>query len=157
MERNEKNIEKYDIKLDEEDPGSACGFYVWNKPTIFIDESDNRYEEAIKMKKNTGISMDETWSLYDLISVFMVPRLKAFKAQSKRLEGHPFDVKNFDEWEKILDKMIFAFNAALYNDWKAPKEYLEKYESEKEALQKYNEDIQEGLNLFAKHYFDLWW
>jgi len=59
--------------------------------------------------------------------------------------------------EKILDKMIFAFNAALYNDWKAPKEYLEKYESEKEALQKYNEDIQEGLNLFAKHYFDLWW
>ena len=49
-----------------------------------------------------------------------------------------------DKWNTIMDKMIYSFGAIMNDDF----------------LYKYDQDewnrIQEGLDLFAKHYTSLW-
>jgi hypothetical protein len=153
---------KYDIQPFKNDK-QCKGFYVWNKPTFFINKSDDRYESMIKEKKETGISRDETWNLYTNISIFLVPRLKLFQEQQESIGGHPNCFKTYEEWYETLNKMIFAFESYLKDDFYIPDEYLQKYkqynevEQEQYAREAYWNDVQEGINLFAKYFGCLWW
>ena len=97
-------MSKFDLVVDSETGKS--GFYVWNKPTVYVDESDDRYSEYVKEKEETGISPEETWSLCDSIAIFLVPRLKAFKEETI---GYPVEFSSIEEWEAVLDKMIYSF------------------------------------------------
>ena len=71
---------------------------------------------------------------------------------SKDQESTPFDFIDeevetkylTDKWNTIMDKMIYSFGV-IKNDG-----LFEKYDEEE-----WNR-IQEGLNLFAKHYTSLW-
>jgi len=61
--------------------------------------------------------------------------------------------KGHEQWDVILDKMIFAFDHVLDESWK--------YEfssgvSDLVFNPKVEEKIQEGLNLFGKYYLHLW-
>lgn len=132
----EKN---YDLELDE----GYKGFYEWNKQVCFLDKEDERYIEYKKYKEENGISPDQTWSLFNNICIFMIPRLKEFK---KRTICYPVGV-TFQEWQKILDKMIEAFE--LSNS-----DLLSLNQKKRKKLQK---KIEEGLDLFRKYFFDLWW
>lgn len=150
---------KYDIKYDNE---KVKGFYVWNKPTFFVKKDDDRYETLIKQKADTGISEDETWDLRTNIAIFLIPRLKLFKDIQNDFGGYPGCFKNKEEWHEILDKIIFAFEAHLKDDFYVPDKYLEKYseydyDRTSKARDDYWTDIQEGLNLFAKYFGCFWW
>lgn len=142
---------KYDIKGNV-DSTLKPGFYVWNKATFFIKKNDNRYDDAVDYKKEHGFSLDETWDLRTNIALFLVPRLKAFKEVKA---GYPSCFKNEKEWNKMLDKIIFAFESYLEDDFYVPEKYVKKYKDN--ARDKYWEDVQEGLNLFAQWYGSLWW
>ena len=131
--------DKFDIVVDP-DTGKS-GFYVWNKPTVYVDESDDRYSEYVKEKEETGISSEETWSLCDQAAIFLAPRLKAFKENA---QGFPTEFKSMEEWEAVLDKMIFAFESFVSDNY---------HEFSDEDLKR----IDEGLQLFAKYFRDLWW
>lgn len=154
---------KYDIQPYKSD--KRCkGFYVWNKPTFFINKKDKRYNSMLVEKKETGMSRDETWDLKTNIAVFLVPRLKLFKEEQQNIGGHPGCFENKEEWYKILDKMIFAFEAQLKDDFYIPDEYLKKYakdeydEAGKAAAENaYWTDINEGIKLFAEYFCCLWW
>lgn len=152
---------KYDLPLGF---GSKHkGFYVWNKPTCFIKKDDDRYSTFIQNKKETGISPDETWSLYHNIAVFLVPRLKLFKERQANIGGHPGCFDKQEDWLNVLDKIIWSFEQYLIQEMDiAPNSYFTKYpESDPDRFSKaytdFITDIQEGLHLFAEYFGCLWW
>lgn len=57
----------------------------------------------------------DLWNLDKTISIFILKHLIAFR-KMKRF-GYPPELKGMAEWNKILDKMIFAFeNDTKYED-----------------------------------------
>lgn len=82
----------------------------------------------------------DTFSLDYSLAKIILPRLKRFREITI---GVPSDMEA-DSWTRELDKMIAAFEfAGSEARWLAKPEEFDKH--------------QEGLELFAKHYFSLWW
>ena len=77
------------------------------------------------------------------IAKFALPRLQEFKYFHK---SHP-SVLSLDEWFEVIDKIIKAFQLIIEKE--------DNVLNIKQAIQNDNE-IQIGLQLFAKHYADLW-
>ncbi|MBQ7489799.1 MAG: hypothetical protein IJT51_04695 [Bacteroidales bacterium] len=93
----------------------------------------------------------ETWNLDVTVAKFILPRLKRFKEVNN---GYPCELTP-EGWDQVIEKMIYAFEHSEYEDLDYDgKSWLELHEAEKkEILCK----ITEGLNLFARHFFDLCW
>lgn len=60
-----------------------------------------------------------------------------------------------EQWNAVLDKMIWAFHEIAFEPGEN-KYYPEGGEYDHIGLMKYNDRLQEGLDLFAKHYMSLW-
>jgi len=118
------------------------------KKPLYIGKGDQRYEKHLKRLKATGICDTEMWSLDATIAEFILPRLKRFKEVNN---GYPscFTEK---KWNEILDKMIFAFEWAMEDVDISVHADLSKKEN-KLGWKKY----EEGMNLFAENFMDLWW
>ena len=84
---------------------------------------------------------DNIWDLNVCIAKFIYPKLKEFKESPK---GCPMELTP-EEWDKILDKMIRAFEAYAKSEGDIWEWSGEEYTM---AI--------EGLNLFGKWFFDLW-
>ncbi len=61
--------------------------------------------------------------------------------------SYPHSFKNYEEWHKVLDKIIYSFDIIANG-----KEMYAKNTNWQEQSSK----LQEGLDLFAKHFRDLW-
>jgi len=87
-----------------------------------------------------GWSDDETFSLDYSLAKLILPRLKRFRELTI---GVPSGMTP-QEWHHILDQMIDAFEFASGDDyWNAtPEDYQQHHQ---------------GFDLFAKHYYALWW
>ena len=94
-----------------------------------------------------GFSDYQLWSLDDTISRFVYPRLKRFKEGNISFPGGCI---NEDEWDKILDKMILAFQLHS-TQWEWDTEV-----GNDECNRRYD-IICEGMELFGKHFMNLWW
>ena len=92
-----------------------------------------------KKKRNKSIYRD-TWNLDWAIAKFIHPRLVRFKEVTN---CHPCLLSE-QEWDDVLDKMIKAFELIITKD-------LWSISAEEEK------QINDGLDLFRKWYFDLWW
>ena len=66
--------------------------------------------------------------------------LKSFKKCN--INSYPGNLSGTEEWHGIIDKMIYSFEIIANDDIVA------------QINQK--EEIQEGLDLFAKYFMDLW-
>ena len=125
------------------------------------------------MKKHRlYVNPKETWSLDVNLAKYIIPRLKKFK---KLNNGYPGigEMNTPEKWDEALDKMIQAFEYVIDLDeyWLDDPRYdytdimfsdnKELYEGVIEN--KRTEDIRrlaainEGLQLFAKYYMNLWW
>lgn len=100
-------------------------------------------------KINAYVNPKETWSLDTTIAKYILPRLKLFKKLNNGYPQGRYGIQTMEDWNKQLDKMIEAFDFAAnkFEGW----EY-----SEEELNEKY-EMFEEGMELFSKAYFDLWW
>lgn len=104
------------------------------------------------------------------IAKFVLPRLKEFR---KVANGYPLSLEKFEDWEKILDKMIQSFELVLDDsdsDFDVKASYVVKDgkkvikdESSTDEAKAYidyfkekEKKIQEGLDLFAKYFQELW-
>lgn len=96
------------------------------------------------------INPRETWSLDVTLAEHIYPRLVLFK---KLNNGYPTCFETIDEWNEVLDKMIFAFKKLAENHWFFSIQEAD-WKQKEEQLWK---QIGEGLDLFAKYYTDLWW
>ena len=84
--------------------------------------------------------IEEVWNTNNTIAQFIVPRLQAFKALDKH--GYSPAFNDMKEWDKAIQKMIDAFELMKYAG----------------ATHTADEDktISEGLELFCKHFRNLW-
>ena len=108
-----------------------------------INESDKRWEEFKHQRLDHGFDDSELWNLESTIAKFIYPRIKEFAENHVGYPGHLTEEK----WQEILDKITKAFR--LYIDH----EYLYSFKEENEKIEK---QINEGLRLFAKYFWNLW-
>ena len=104
-----------------------------------LSEHDNRIPMFLEQHKERGFDDTELWNLDQTIISFMLPRLKRFKDMAV---GYPSDLTS-DKWNDTLQKMINAFELI-----------------KKDNLVYSDEDniiIELGLDLFTKHFLDLWY
>ena len=88
-----------------------------------------------------GWDDSDTWDLDSTLAWWLVPRLKRFKELTNGYPGGLTEKK----WDEILDKIICAFSLISKEQWD--------WETDKEKVRQ----VDEGLDLFRKWYFDLWW
>lgn len=110
------------------------------------------------------IDVEELYDLDITIARFVLPRLIAFKQHSE----HPPRLNiSSEEWNAILDKMIYAFDRiACQTEEDTPeyKAYIKAIWNNEEDLADLKREakaslkpISEGLSLFHKYYRSLWW
>lgn len=106
------------------------------KAPLYLEKNDKRYKKHMSQLRQNGFSDSETWALYSVIAEFTLPRLKRFREIEV---DYPSNLKNREEWNKILDKMIAYFQSVVNDD---------------ENMQNEHE---QGLKWFCEYYRDLWW
>lgn len=111
-------------------------FYRW---LLYSDKK--RSVRFLYQRLTRGWDDSDTWSLDQPLAKLIAPRLRRFR---EIYNGHPTDLTEA-EWNARLDKMIAAFEWYASDDRWGPNEF--------ENLEKH----QEGIDLFAKHYMQLWW
>lgn len=104
-------------------------------------ENESRKNMFLKQFKENGFSDADTWSMDTSISQYIVPMLKRFKQLTN---GYP-QGETEKTWKKKIDIMIKGFT--LIADG-------EQYCCNDKKKMKQMED---GLDLFRKHFFSLWW
>lgn len=102
-----------------------------------------RYLKDKPRKIQVKIDNWDTWDAYVSLSYIILPLLKEFR---KTLNGHPGTL-TMEEWESIVDKMIFAFENILDDE-------VETFNIE--VLNEVMPKRQEGLELFGKYFEALW-
>jgi len=101
-----------------------------------LDKQDERIHKYIDMYNTQGFEPTECWNLDNTIAKFITPRLKYLKEHKC---GYPGNLTE-NEWDDIMDKMIYAFENYKIG-------HIEE-ENEKK--------IDEGVFLFAKWFRNLW-
>ncbi len=174
------NINQIDMKEDTE-------YYYVNKYVDYIFDKIpcgwriyDAYKNIIINFKSTyqilryGVSDRECWQLSQTFTSFILPRLKRYK-KMKRF-GFPSELTS-EQWENVLDEIIFAFEymnePEIHNPipehWHYKPETLanylnrEKTPEEKQANKDYiakanelDERMKKGLQLFSKFYCEFW-
>jgi len=110
------------------------------------------------------IKVEELYDLDVTIARFILPRLMLFKEHCERTPNLNMPK---EEWDKILDKMIYAFERiALQTEEDTPeyKAYIKAiWNNEmdladlKRSAKASLKPISEGLSLYHKYYRNLWW
>ena len=91
-----------------------------------------------------GFSDAETFSLDHTIAEFALPRLKRFKEVNN---GCPNHVKSSEEWDRLLDNMIFALDKVT-----------KQLDLDRDDLTaKEEEKVRQGLTAFGFYFRELWW
>ena len=93
-----------------------------------------------KLIRKELYSKQECWDLYVFMAKDIMMALKSFKKYN--VNSYPADLDYIEEWHNIIDKMIYSFEIIANDNIVA------------QTNQK--EEIQEGLDLFAKYFMDLW-
>lgn len=86
-----------------------------------------------------GFHDGDTFTLWSHLTELILPRLKRFKEITC---SYPSNLKS-EEWDNILEKMIYAFELLLKDEFIYPEDEEDK--------------INEGLKLFGEWFRDLWW
>lgn len=121
------------------------------------DENDKKY---MRQRLTRGFDDTELWDLGMTIARFTLPRLKEYR---KHINGYPATVSSFEEWTKILDKIIWSLEV-IKDDWDyessvpfKPDMTDDEHAAYEKSMKEYNDKVQEGLDLFGKHFGALWW
>lgn len=109
-----------------------------------------------------GYSDIELWNLDDSIIKFTLPRLKAFRDQT---QGYPSNIDTFEEWQAILDEMIWAMEYVSSDEmpyWDLKEKYGEETDEDGKLkyiveFEKLEERARKGFEYFGKYFNNLWW
>jgi len=93
----------------------------------------DRREQKVKVR----IDKWDTWSMDSTLAHIVLPMIQQLK---KTQHGHPASMSE-EEWDNILDEMIFAFENKLKDS------FLPDADSER---------MTNGFRLFGKYYENLW-
>jgi hypothetical protein len=98
----------------------------------------------VNISEGLGHVVVKTDDLGDLdrnLAIIMQPCLSAFKANLgvDPSAGYPCGTDSLEDWKEVLDKMILAFELTIEDPHTSN-----------------NPNYTEGMDLFAKHFRDLW-
>jgi hypothetical protein len=117
------------------------------KEPLYVEKKDERYARLSKQLATNGFCDAETWDLSSVIAEFILPRLIRFKELNN---GFPGGFTS-EEWDAILDQIIFAFDWSLHDlDEKYNKLTIEEREINWKKYEK-------GMEQFSKWFRQLWW
>ena len=101
-------------------------------------KNNKKYNKKLrKQLEKNGFDKSECWNLHITIAQFTLPRLKYFRENTN---SYPDTNIGFEGWKEIIDKMIYSFEKIIDDDYESH-EYVK---------------VQEGLDLFAKYFINLW-
>jgi hypothetical protein len=128
--------------------------FASNSETINFSVGSSEIDARMEYKRQRlerGFDDTEVWNLDGTFAKFVLPRLKRFKEVNR---GYPADI-TYEDWCDCIDKMIYAFDNVECEN----KTYdgVEWYDMTPEARQAVTDKVKEGLDLFRKYYFSLWW
>lgn len=113
----------------------------------------------------TKFDHSECWDLDDTIAKFVLPRLIVFKKENNGTpidkDYHGSDVRylSSEKWDEILDTMIWSFNEIasdrIYDCPGCIDSETGRLSHEK--LKLYMDQVQLGIDNFAKYFMNLWW
>jgi hypothetical protein len=146
-----------------------------------IAEGLKKFKEVIMGENVAGYPQQVIDEFPNPLSTHAVPGL--IEDEEYGVKRNPdydkMDDEYFNKWIEIIDKMIYAFEDEK-NAPEIPDNYLEmhiseeanengyfpcefeitdqeKYDNHKADDEEHHKKVQEGLDLFAKHYKSLWW
>ena len=96
-------------------------------------------DSAEKWSYKNDYPIEEVWNTDNYLAGMIAARLKAFKALDKH--GYCPAFKGIAEWNRAIQKMIDAFELL---------KHITTFSDEEEQT------IEEGLDLFRKHFRNLW-
>tara|TARA_R110002153_G_scaffold250586_1_gene407391 strand:+ start:202 stop:582 length:381 start_codon:yes stop_codon:yes gene_type:complete len=102
-------------------------------------------------KQKTSIRIDrwDTWSMDHTLAHIVLPMLVQLKETQ---HGYPHGLTE-QEWDEVLDEMIWAFEQKCRDDWMEDYDY-NKWDSE--GAKVHQERMTNGFKLFGKYYENLW-
>ena len=109
----------------------------------------NWFGYSPKQKTSVKIHNYDTWSMDCTLAHIILPMLKQLKETK---HGYPIDLTE-QEWDEILDEMIWAFQKKCRNDWMEDYDYND---WDMEGMKAEQERISNGFRLFGKYYESLW-
>lgn len=117
--------------------------------------SEHRLLKYHRQRKQRGFDDTEVWNLDATFAEFALPRLKRFKeinmgVPAELCEGCTIE-EGSKKWDNILDHIIKAF------EWYIDKNTRPDYNPDDWQEDFVNRYIHEGLGLFAKYFFSLWY
>ena len=110
------------------------------------------------------IEPHDTWSMDCTLAMIIHPMLVQLKATQ---HGHPSNLTE-QEWDQILDEMIWAFEQKCRDHWEDAYygDYVEDQKNgsmvgsfkwiDHEGLKTHQERMSNGFRLFGKYYENLW-
>lgn len=137
--------------------------YGWRIYNVYCDVRLNI--KSFYQRMRYGVADRECWDLDHTFSKFILPRLKHFKRMKRY--GHPSDMTP-EEWENIIDEMIWTFEYKLNPDKVLPFPPLEPHQTfsaykESPAHIEYfsrakvlDDRCEKGMQIFFKYYEHLW-
>ena len=128
--------EDYVFEAIEESVQSVYNVLNW----IWFD----RRTQKVKVR----IDRWDTWSMDHTLAHIVLPMLVQLKATQ---HGHPANMTE-QEWDDILDEMIWAFEQKCRDDWMDDYDYS----WNSEGAKAHQERMSNGFRLFGKYYENLW-
>ena len=110
------------------------------------------------------IEPHDTWSMDHTLAMIIHPMLVQLKATT---HGHPSNLTE-QEWDQILDEMIWAFEQKCRDNWEDDYygDYVEDQKNgsmvgsfkwiDHEGLKTHQERMTAGFKLFGEYYENLW-
>ena len=115
-----------------------------------------------KQKISVRIDKHDTWSMDHTLAPIIYPMLVQLKETQ---HGHPNGLTE-QEWDAILDEMIWAFEQKCRDDWETDYYKYDEAPDEKlgyrlvwedhEGRKAHQERMSNGFMLFGKYYENLW-
>ena len=122
------------------------GMYHWVK--------DIPFRCRMRWQKWTrGFSDEESWALNYYGSKYMLPRLIHLR---NNLHGWPGSFQSCEEWETVLDKIIWAIQRDLEFEDDTDIISYELLKTDTEEYHRQQERINEGYILLGRHWRCLW-
>ena len=93
------------------------------------------------------IEPHDTWSMDCTLALIIHPMLVQLKATK---HGYPVDLTE-QEWDEILDEMIWAFEQKCRDD-----DWMEDYDYDQLGVKAHQKRMSNGFHLFGEYYENLW-
>ena len=124
----------------------------------------NWFGYSPKQRTSIKIHKYDTWSMDHTLAHIILPMLVQLKGNN---HGHPANLEE-QEWDDIMDEMIWAFEQKCRDHWED--DYYGDYDEDQkngpmvgsfkwidhEGLKTHQERMSNGFRLFGKYYENLW-